>query len=385
MAVAESGVRVALPSIHRQLRRNGHDGVHLLWRPSGAAESCQALAAATAAVRHANAAVPPETVRGEDATPFPKGVLDRVGTRQQTEAWLAAFAGHLERAGWSGSVGPAPVTWYPDWLQQYGPVVTAYVGHRLLQPYLRGGGALRWDVDDRVTASLCRHAVAWGWFSPSEVYVMVGSASLRMAEPDVSGLLLGALRRGSLGDVHYARREPFAARRVGFSPFGQAVYSVRDAQLPWREHVEAVRDALVAHAASVELGFVRYSRSSSPDWVDLAHLEPPTPSGIHFTVERQLWGEYVPDAHGLQLLTERHLARVNDLGGWRVDEIAPGRFLVQARDLAAWYAEPIPDPAVLDRARRDFGDAVMSRELASALQDEYRASLLRSRTSSPTE
>ena len=39
------------------------------------------------------------------------------------------------------------------------------------------------------------------------------------------------------------------------------------------------------------------------------------------------------------------------------------RYLVEARDLDAWYADPEPDPAVLARAREDFGEAIATPEL----------------------
>jgi hypothetical protein len=74
-----------------------------------------------------------------------------------------------------------------------------------------------------------------------------------------------------------------------------------------------------------------------------------------------MWSRYVLDAHGAQVLTRHHLDRAHDLSAWSVTEIAPDRFLVQATDLAPWWDTLTPDPAVLARARVDFGDMIMTR------------------------
>ena len=81
---------------------------------------------------------------------------------------------------------------------------------------------------------------------------------------------------------------------------------------------------------------------------------------------RHLLTEYVPDAHGMQVLRVEHLAHARDLSGWDVTDLGHGRHLVEAHDLAAWYATPVPDPDVLERARHDFGGMILTRDVIAA-------------------
>lgn len=76
--------------------------------------------------------------------------------------------------------------------------------------------------------------------------------------------------------------------------------------------------------------------------------------------------EYTPDAYGIQILTDAHLARARSLAEWDVQEMAPARHLVQARDLAPWFADDIPAPEVLAAARHDFGDMILTPEAIAA-------------------
>ena len=86
----------------------------------------------------------------------------------------------------------------------------------------------------------------------------------------------------------------------------------------------------------------------------------------------ELWDRVVLDPCGLQVLTDRHLEAAHDLSGWRTTRLGPGHLLVEARDLDPWY-----EPAytafeavradVLDAARDDFGDMVLTSARADAL------------------
>ena len=83
---------------------------------------------------------------------------------------------------------------------------------------------------------------------------------------------------------------------------------------------------------------------------------------------RQLWHAYVPDAHGIQLLTAEHVDKLDNLDTWNVSQVAPDRYLVEARDLEAWYAADEPAPEVLAAARRDFRDAILTPEIIQRLK-----------------
>ena len=70
----------------------------------------------------------------------------------------------------------------------------------------------------------------------------------------------------------------------------------------------------------------------------------------------------MPDAHVMQLLTDRHLERVDDLSAWRVSEVADRRFLVEAADPEPWLRDGGPDESTVTRARASFGHSIVGSE-----------------------
>jgi hypothetical protein len=91
---------------------------------------------------------------------------------------------------------------------------------------------------------------------------------------------------------------------------------------------------------------------------------------------RHLMAHYVVDAQPVQLLTTAHLDKAHDLGNWLVEEVAPDRFLVTARDLDPWLAQPGLDlkrrstylfaPGLKERAREEFGDMILTDSIVKA-------------------
>ena len=96
--------------------------------------------------------------------------------------------------------------------------------------------------------------------------------------------------------------------------------------------------------------------------VEYAELtDPPVPTpGNRYYMCADNYDAIVADAHGVQLLTDRHLARARDLSAWDITEIVPDRYLVKATDLEPWYADNAPDPQVVMKAREDFGDMILT-------------------------
>lgn len=99
-------------------------------------------------------------------------------------------------------------------------------------------------------------------------------------------------------------------------------------------------------------------------WDSRRHAQPPLPTmkAGHLRRQPELWDEYVPDAHVLQLLTQPHLDLVADLSAWRVTEVIPGRFLVAATDPGPWFRDGGPDETTVVRARGNFGRAIIGGE-----------------------
>ena len=91
---------------------------------------------------------------------------------------------------------------------------------------------------------------------------------------------------------------------------------------------------------------MQYSHVHTIDWSELATGRPALPyvleSGIRYN--RHLNSKYVPDAHGLQILTDTHLGHATNLSDWVIEPLGGGRHLVQAKDLQPWYANIDPNP-----------------------------------------
>ena len=98
------------------------------------------------------------------------------------------------------------------------------------------------------------------------------------------------------------------------------------------------------------------------------------PDGGRWLFHRHLWASRVFDVHGVQLLTSQHLQHARDLSAWRVEQVAPDRWLVSARDLHPWYdvtdyvdwhGVQAGSPEFLVSARHDFGDMILTDEIAA--------------------
>jgi hypothetical protein len=366
-------VRVAITDIHRQLEKNGHHALYVLFALDGVDLRllADAMTAAEAAMRHANAVVPKDSVEGESVEPSPYGpmvVLDLIGLVEDTNGWLAAFAGHLEAAGWSGSVEPAPRTGLPRSLDRDRgvPRMTAFLAFRHSEPLsAREGGQWRrrgWAVDPDTTEMLCRDLIEWGAFGDAQTYLSQGRSEVRLDDPDVQELLVWTAHQAGRCGVTYARKSPLRVHSAQLSSRGQVTVQVEDEQLDWRSRLDNLTWMLTRQADKVDLGFIRLSPYWALSWIALGTGNQPLACVDEADVRnnRHLWDRYIPDAHGIQLLTEEHLSRAGNLDDWDVRPLGPGRYLVRARDLTPWYAGTRPDPEVLTSARMDFAGLLLT-------------------------
>ena len=163
-----------------------------------------------------------------------------------------------------------------------------------------------------------------------------------------------ASRPHSHADVH--------VRRASSSPWGAAAYQIEQAGTAWSERLAALMEPLLAHPQATDLALVGWAHGWAHGWDALASAAPALPHGYHGLLNRRRdsWSQYVPDAHGVQLLSAAHLDKAEDLSDWKVSRLAPGRFLVQARDLGASYAQRGAEPEVVAGARGDFGSMILT-------------------------
>ncbi|MGV9268096.1 hypothetical protein ACWDRR_25925 [Kitasatospora sp. NPDC003701] len=345
------GVRVDHGSIERDLEERGHDGCHIEYVPEqpGPGGETGLLAAAQEAASAANGdgseramwgQAPALTLAGVDVS-----LKDYWGPDSLT-AWLAAFARSLEQQGFAGRVGATPAVMPPHWFR-FGlePRATAFIA--LEHPLTEQAAVDRW----------CREADAWAGHSGGEAHLAAGAVLQRDSASDVAQRFARSLANSRTATLVYLDPANPRAARVWVQQDGLAVYQAYDLDARRETLVERARDAVLANAARTRLAFVDLTPKWSYGWQDRGRPLPTLP--VHAVYGNDpLWARRLPDVHALQLLNSAHLDRVRDLSSWTVTEVHPGRYLVQARDLAAWCALGGPSDAVLARARADFGPAL---------------------------
>lgn len=140
--------------------------------------------------------------------------------------------------------------------------------------------------------------------------------------------------------------------------------SCRIAPGTWEEHLDLARQTILDQTDHLIAAIIRKAGTGT-NWIGLHQDRPEPPAGRQggFLARRPgEWPDRVLDAYGIQLLTARQLDAAADLSCWDVRELGDGMYLVEARDLAAWFAVDEPDPDVVTQARSDFGPLIVTTE-----------------------
>ena len=291
------------------------------------------------------------------------------GLDEEMGPWIDELATQLTRAGVEGTLTGAGTVGQPSWVQSWAPLsVYANVGFRP-EP----GSSIYSGWSGGQEAAQTAIALATGWVDQHAAKV-VAVADLRArfwADRDTAARLMAAdLSRegaGSAAGYHQQRREvreAFVARPAELRLLGHSGTASR------LEIVDDLRSALLA----APLASVSVATISPRGWQSMGGKDEGTQ---HFDLRAyrwhpELWNQFTVEPCGVQVLTDRHLARANDLSAWNTRRLDDGHFLVEARDLEPWFATPshsdVPlDPDVARQARRDFGDMVLTRQQATEL------------------
>jgi len=357
----------------------------LLFRPadSGSVSEDEVVAAVDRAIAAANETVPPRTIVGGVALRAVRGVAATLFWDGQDgkviRPWLTAFTDHLAGAGLRGKVGPHGEA-YPRLeglvnLNRWFP--TAFVGFRLAE-YLPMPQILRgWLVDADTTRRIARHAVSWAGDLPGvECWPGLGSGDIQVRDPDVTEFLCSsAALSTSSNTVTYRSSNPFTLNRITSADLGEFVYQSLKPDADWPALVDAMTALLLMDPEAADVGMIKNARPGAVSW---QHLDTPMQKPVRvlmdFENSRHLWDEYVIDAHGISLLTAKHLSHANDLSNWTVDHVAPDRYLVKATDLEPWFRQAGPDEPTLARARADFGDMILTWDTILTKRGPYTSS-----------
>lgn len=227
-----------------------------------------------------------------------------------------------------------------------------------------------WYVHPDVTASLVTAAQGWVVTPGSRRWITRdgGYWGMEMEGVDWNQGWFEAIHSYVNAEVVTRQTKPTRMRKVSFWPHGRVSYAAYDPGLSLVEKLDVARQPLTFAVEHTNVAFIatRYpvdnvwwpSHGSDDDWAYVHESE--------VRYNEPLLASMVPDAHGIQVLTKAHLDRAANLDDWSVKSLGHDRYLVEARDLQAWYAGLSPDDAARDKARADFGDMVITRELIEA-------------------
>jgi len=173
---------------------------------------------------------------------------------------------------------------------------------------------------------------------------------------------------GAFTNLLRTHDDPPTGRFVALSGGALMISQTFGHRTDWRSTIDALRERLTAQPALTEHASIRPATKCGLSWEHL-DFRLKLPNGLREASVRynqHLLGRYAYDAHGMQVLTDAHLAKAHDLTGWLVTDLGHGRHLVEAADLAPWYANPLPDRGVLDQARHDFGPMILTEDVIRA-------------------
>jgi hypothetical protein len=314
-----------------------------------------------------------------------QGPVVKLDEPDDLKAWLQKFAAALENRELTGEITLSPQAWAP-WFEERTrwPRPVAIVGYRLDEPWgwveTPKGECMpphRWRVGPETTDMLVRHACTWGDVPDSEIYLRQGMSVVRATAPQLPDALTYGIVHEHYSSVLSVRAEPLRGASVSFAHSEQVIYLLEDPALDAQAEIDALIGAMTLRPELVDLAVIAFVGAIPSDWTSLegSGLHYPERQGGHWERVRHLWNRYVPDAHAVQLLTTAHLEHASDLSDWNITEVAPDRYLVQARDLTPWIDPAnyqnmldrrLPAPEVLVKARADFGGMITTSKTLKA-------------------
>lgn len=372
-----AAVEVDWRAIRRRLRENDYSCVFVLVKLPGVKGSPDDLLEDVAtALEAANAAMDrdgEELVWAQGVIPSLKGPmvdLDWIGTEEQTEEWLDTFAETLAGLGWGGKVTAAPQAYPPEDTRAYEsqPRLTCYLGTSITgTEALFAEGPGRWLAEADLTRDLCDFAVRWAALPGATTYLGESLSNVLIENPRPARELQAAAERSAQARLLSLLDRPYRSRSLSFDfhaniTFQSGATDLGEPTPAWRDQLPAILEPFRFRPEAMDYGFIRPAPLLGHGGFRMRAQRRAAPlvGDTHYLINRHMWDRYIPDAYGIQLLTRTHLEKANDLSAWSVEEIRADRFLVQSKDLPAWWDNVEPPAELLEQARADFGEMVMT-------------------------
>ncbi|HEY4377564.1 MAG TPA: hypothetical protein VGM93_10410, partial [Acidimicrobiales bacterium] len=315
----------------------------------------------------------PEGASVQVGTETPVGyamMLDGIRDDDHLKAWLSDLASRLEIKDVSGTLQGLTPSHYPGWIYP-GPASprlppcpsmvaswTSDFEDAARRPD-RGRG---WLVDPSATARISDVSAAWAREGGPDIVLRRDIFTFRVIDQSIIAETLrrGVSAAGAAGALCSLDRER-RGRYVALSVPADTELQVLGVSLEWRDSIDDLRSVARALADLADQIFIRPAFPLAAGWGRLREVQRlPGLSSSDVYDNRHLLSGYVPDAHGIQVLRDAHLAKAHDLSRWNVTDLGHGRHLVEAPDLEPWYSQPLPDPETVVRAREDFGAMILT-------------------------
>lgn len=303
-------------------------------------------------------------------------ILVQPGGPDNFDEWMSQLVASLESVGATGRLEGTKPTYVGDWPTE-DPTPAAFLAwaEDLDAASADEYRTSHWHVPPDATEQIVDHAAAWTEAGGEESIVSLGLFPLAVSpEADVASLMHSSLiNNGNTESIRYQSGQQ-RGRMASIEPGGAAVMQEIGVSVPWQHRLEAVHHALTTIPTEhLDLAFIRSATRYTMSWIQIdVRQKLPDLHESDVRYNRHLLSRYTPDAHGIQILTDHHLSRARDLSSWNIRELGHGRYLVEANDPTPWYSTPLPDQVVVDQARHDFGDMILTKETIAANPPPWR-------------
>lgn len=236
----------------------------------------------------------------------------------------------------------------------------------------------RWSVAPTASDAIFREAARW-LDQPDRRL----QAATRGVFPVTAEQAPEALRRFLLGDGFMcsltSHAGNLATRSVTFEPFGASTWTDGDLDRSIKDRVAGLIELLRRHARCCDVAAVHLGPSPG-NWAHLDNPYYPMPS------MRDSWNRLLPGAFPVLVASSSHLAAVNDLSRWTVENLGHDRYLLKVPDWEAWFLEDDvrytqfsmwwngPEMSARRKsAMEDLGDAVLTQQRYEAIAPDDHA------------
>jgi len=320
---------------------------------------------------------------GLDDAPFVEGasdsdhgvvaVMNPGGDGDEVRTWFTLLAERLSALGWAGTIRAARVTGPPAWSVDQVEIGYAVGAFARFTPWAEpqpDPNIPGVDLSEDDLSALESLVDQWNAQRTDRVYLARGDVDGPAPVTGLGAAWVRAALRNQQAFATWVDRTARTTASAALMAGAEATFAIASTSEPWQSRLEKTTQVLQQLGPRLEVGVIRLTQPYASTWSTLNSTPPAPPGRIASVNNIRLAHEYTLDAYGTQVLTGRHLQRAHDLSRWTITGLGNDRHLVQHPKPDAWYAHDTPDPTVLEAARHDFGDLIITEEVYRAFMTE---------------